>query len=137
MDGGTGNDFVAGGAGDDTIHGYDEDTISGGEGNDLISGSGHVTMSSGDGVDEIHAERDGEDFPKVTDYVAGQDDYHFQIYDPALYSATVTLVEVANSEGGVDTLAQINGLSYLRIVGVAATDVDLTDFQPIDVSVAA
>jgi Ca2+-binding RTX toxin-like protein len=133
---GTGANTVNGGGGADTINtGAGADTIFGGAGNDTINGgTGNDTMDGGAGTDVfLFTTNFGNDTIAGFDFNPGgggggpgQD---FLRLNPALgitaanFAANVSIVQ-----SGADTLITIGG-NTITLLGVAANQVNVTDFQ--------
>jgi Ca2+-binding RTX toxin-like protein len=121
---GSGGGILAGNAGDDRlIGGSGSDQIYGGNGADTIyGGNGADYLSGGVGADVFVFNGTAGDHDTVSDYVDGTDSFLVDTADAADFAS----LTVTDSNG--DALITFASGATIRLLGVANTDIDLTDF---------
>ncbi len=120
--GGRNDDTLFGGEGDDSLWGnVGADSIVGGAGNDAIVMGGSDTVTGGEGADRITFSTtvDAGSVGVITDFDPAQDVLQVQTFDAP---GTLTL-----RGDGADTVLVLNGADFLRLQGVAPSEIDLAD----------
>ena len=139
--GGTGNDFLFGDSGADTIDGGEgadvilggsgADTLTGGAGADIIrGGSGDDTISGGAGADTfVFAPGDGSD--TITDFDTDDDTINLSAFGDDISFDDLTITATTDGTGSIITVTGDTAADNVTITlqGVATTDVTADIFE--------